>query len=114
MTAKDFDLAVLFLRNVGRLLSRTHIHEAVWGMTGASSVHRQPDLERGAAAGLARRDHRPAVHVDERLHHASPSPRPRRLYSNCPDEWRDTSKPVKNGSNSVRQRRRLDADAGVG
>jgi len=34
LTAKDFDLAVLFLRNVGRLLSRTHIHEAVWGMTG--------------------------------------------------------------------------------
>jgi len=37
LTAKDFDLAVLFLRNVGRLLSRTHIHEAVWGMTGATS-----------------------------------------------------------------------------
>jgi two-component system response regulator RegX3 len=35
LTAKDFDLAVLFLRNVGRLLSRAHIHEAVWGRTGA-------------------------------------------------------------------------------
>jgi DNA-binding response OmpR family regulator len=35
LTAKDFDLAVLFFRNVGRLLSRAHIHQAVWGATGA-------------------------------------------------------------------------------
>jgi len=47
LTAKDFDLAVLFLRNVGRLLSRAHIHEAVWGRIGPitsrtldSHVHR--------------------------------------------------------------------------
>ena len=30
LTAKDFDLAVLFLRNVGRLLSRGHLRESVW------------------------------------------------------------------------------------
>jgi DNA-binding response OmpR family regulator len=30
LTAKDFDLTVLFLRNVGRLLSREYIHEVVW------------------------------------------------------------------------------------
>ncbi len=31
LTAKDFDLSVLFLRNIGRLLSRGHIRESVWG-----------------------------------------------------------------------------------
>jgi two-component system response regulator RegX3 len=31
LTAKDFDLSVLFLRNVGQLLSRGHICERVWG-----------------------------------------------------------------------------------
>jgi DNA-binding response OmpR family regulator len=31
LTDKDFDLSVLFLRNVGRLLSRRHICERVWG-----------------------------------------------------------------------------------
>lgn len=30
LTAKDFDLAVFFLRNVGRLLSRGHLREGVW------------------------------------------------------------------------------------
>ena len=30
LTAKDFDLSVLFLRNVGRLLSRGHLRETVW------------------------------------------------------------------------------------
>jgi two-component system response regulator RegX3 len=30
LTAKDFDLSALFLRNVGRLLSRGHIRETVW------------------------------------------------------------------------------------
>ena len=30
LTAKDFDLALLFLRNVGRLLSRGHLQEGVW------------------------------------------------------------------------------------
>jgi two-component system, OmpR family, response regulator RegX3 len=30
LTAKDFDLAVFFLRNVGRLLSRGHLRESVW------------------------------------------------------------------------------------
>jgi two-component system response regulator RegX3 len=34
LTDKDFDLAVLFFRNVGRLLSRRQIHEAVWGTIG--------------------------------------------------------------------------------
>ena len=31
LTTKDFDLSVLFLRNVGQLLSRVHICERVWG-----------------------------------------------------------------------------------
>jgi DNA-binding response OmpR family regulator len=31
LTDKDFDLSVLFLRNVGQLLSRRHISERVWG-----------------------------------------------------------------------------------
>ena len=31
LTAKDFDLSVLFLRNIGRLLSRRWLSEAVWG-----------------------------------------------------------------------------------
>jgi two-component system response regulator RegX3 len=31
LTTKDFDLSVLFLRNVGQLLSRRHICERVWG-----------------------------------------------------------------------------------
>src|SRR5262249_35403900 len=35
LSGKDFDLAVLFFRNVGRLLSRAHIHQAVWGPSGA-------------------------------------------------------------------------------
>jgi DNA-binding response OmpR family regulator len=35
LTAKDFDLAAMFLRNIGRLLSRQRIHEAVWGSNGA-------------------------------------------------------------------------------
>jgi two-component system response regulator RegX3 len=30
LTAKDFDLSVLFLRNIGRLLSRGHLRETVW------------------------------------------------------------------------------------
>jgi DNA-binding response OmpR family regulator len=30
VTQKDFDLAVLFLRNLGRLLSRNYITETVW------------------------------------------------------------------------------------
>jgi two-component system, OmpR family, response regulator RegX3 len=31
LTTKDFELAALLLRNIGRLLSRSHIHDAVWG-----------------------------------------------------------------------------------
>src|SRR5262249_13420757 len=34
LTGKDFDLSVLFLSNVGRLLSRSYIHDSVWGMSG--------------------------------------------------------------------------------
>jgi DNA-binding response OmpR family regulator len=37
LTAKDFDLCVLFLRNIGRLLSRGRIREAVWGHKAAIS-----------------------------------------------------------------------------
>ena len=33
MTQKDFELAVFLLRNLGRLLSRGHILEAVWGQS---------------------------------------------------------------------------------
>ncbi len=35
LTPKDFDVAVLFLSNVGRLLSRRQIQESVWGTDGA-------------------------------------------------------------------------------
>jgi DNA-binding response OmpR family regulator len=31
LTQKDFDLAVFLFRNQGRLLSRNHLFEAVWG-----------------------------------------------------------------------------------
>ncbi len=31
LTAKDFDLAALLLRNVGRLLSREHLLQTIWG-----------------------------------------------------------------------------------
>ena len=34
LTQKDFNLAVLFLRNLGRLLSRNYIREVVWGANG--------------------------------------------------------------------------------
>jgi DNA-binding response OmpR family regulator len=37
LTAKDFDLAVIFLRNVGRLLSRGHLRESVWNASAAVS-----------------------------------------------------------------------------
>jgi two-component system, OmpR family, response regulator RegX3 len=37
LTAKDFDLAVLFLRNLGRLLSRGHLWESVWNARGVVS-----------------------------------------------------------------------------
>ncbi|OFZ96237.1 MAG: DNA-binding response regulator [Betaproteobacteria bacterium RIFCSPLOWO2_02_FULL_62_17] len=33
LTQKDFDLAVFLFRNLGRLLSRGHIFEAVWGQS---------------------------------------------------------------------------------
>lgn len=35
LTAKDFDVAVLFLSSIGRLLSRRQIQECVWGTAGA-------------------------------------------------------------------------------
>ena len=37
LTPKDFNLASLLLQNVGRLLSRGHIREAIWGQIAASS-----------------------------------------------------------------------------
>jgi DNA-binding response OmpR family regulator len=37
LTGKDFDLAALFLRNVGRVLSRAEIHNAVWRTVPQSS-----------------------------------------------------------------------------
>ncbi len=33
MTQKDYELALFLLRNIGRLLSRAHILEAVWGQS---------------------------------------------------------------------------------
>ena len=33
MTQTDYELAVFLLRNIGRLLSRGHILEAVWGQS---------------------------------------------------------------------------------
>jgi len=35
MTQKDYELALFLLRNIGRLLSRGHILQAVWGQTAA-------------------------------------------------------------------------------
>ena len=37
LTAKDFDLSLLFLQNIGRLLSRGRIREVVWGPKAAIS-----------------------------------------------------------------------------
>jgi DNA-binding response OmpR family regulator len=34
LTTKDFDLAVFFLRNLGRLVSRADLQECVWGTSG--------------------------------------------------------------------------------
>jgi len=39
LTAYDFDLAVLFLQNVGRIISRRHIQQAVWGLTTTLNSH---------------------------------------------------------------------------
>jgi len=55
LTRKEFDLAVMLFRNVGRLLSRGHLQETVWGRTGnlatrtvdthVSQVRRKLDLD---------------------------------------------------------------------
>jgi two-component system response regulator RegX3 len=34
LTPKEFDLAVALFRNIGRLMSRGHLHETVWGRSG--------------------------------------------------------------------------------
>jgi len=34
LTPKEFDLAVVLFRNLGRLMSRGHLQEAVWGRSG--------------------------------------------------------------------------------
>src|SRR5262249_36401833 len=34
LTPKEFDLAVVLFRNMGRLMSRGHLQEAVWGRSG--------------------------------------------------------------------------------
>ena len=34
LTPKEFDLAVVLFRNIGRLMSRGHLQEAVWGRSG--------------------------------------------------------------------------------
>jgi DNA-binding response OmpR family regulator len=42
LTATDFEVSVLFLRNIGRLLSRGHLRESVWG-PGAPATSRTVD-----------------------------------------------------------------------
>jgi len=37
LTAKDFDVSVLFLRNIGRMLRRDQLRESVWGPEAVSS-----------------------------------------------------------------------------
>ena len=37
LTAKDFDLATLLLRNVGQLLSRSYLHQTIWARDVVSS-----------------------------------------------------------------------------
>ena len=39
LTTKDFDLAVLFISNIGRLLSPLHIRDAVWGPGSVRGSH---------------------------------------------------------------------------
>ena len=34
LTPKEYDLAVILFRNIGRLMSRGHLQESVWGRTG--------------------------------------------------------------------------------
>lgn len=34
LTRKEFELAAMLFRNIGRLLSRGHVYEAVWGRSG--------------------------------------------------------------------------------
>jgi DNA-binding response OmpR family regulator len=34
LTPKEYDLAVVLFRNMGRLMSRGHLREAVWGQSG--------------------------------------------------------------------------------
>jgi len=34
LTPKEFDLAVVLFRNIGRLMSRGHLQESVWGRSG--------------------------------------------------------------------------------
>lgn len=43
LSAKEFDLALLMFRNLGRLLSRAHLIEAVWGL-GADISSRSLDV----------------------------------------------------------------------
>ena len=57
LTPKEFDLAVVLFRNIGRLLSRGHLREAVWGQSGdlatrtvdthVSQVRKKLDLRPG-------------------------------------------------------------------
>jgi DNA-binding response OmpR family regulator len=39
-TPKEFDLAVVLFRNIGRLMSRRHLQEAVWGRSGELATRR--------------------------------------------------------------------------
>jgi DNA-binding response OmpR family regulator len=35
LTPREFDLALLFLKNVGRVLSRSYVHEVLWAKEGS-------------------------------------------------------------------------------
>ena len=55
LTRREFDVAVLFCRNLGKVLSRAHILEAVWGR-GDSTTTRTVDTHVSrlrAALGLS-------------------------------------------------------------
>jgi DNA-binding response OmpR family regulator len=57
LTRKDFVLAVFLLRNLGRLLSRGHILETVWGLAGEISTRtvdtcQSPARQAGIDAGI--------------------------------------------------------------
>ena len=78
LTPKEFDLAVVLFRNVGRLLSRGHLREAVWGQSGelatrtvdthVSQVRKKLDLRPGTGFRIV-----PVYNYGYRLEQIDPS-----------------------------------------